>query len=281
MSSKELYQDEIREQELTQLLLDIPVLTKIEDVVVRKGEPKSLARSLLFFAAQDVGQARYIENGRVIQLYDLPGSKPCELTESQTALSKFAQKYNSPEGANDFDAIEAIAELSDVFYNLAQLINIDAFRSIAATFRENNLFIHLLEVAKIKYLYRYVDRNVSNPRELVEINLTDHAEQLLSERRPERKKDIDFETKNLFPPLFAEFDPGYPVDLLVYNWDLISSTLHSLYSNSRSVAKRLDLQTAEALQKTHLNPDDFRDNYLINQMVIALNEMPTLTIIPK
>jgi hypothetical protein len=254
---------------LTSLLEDNRVLTAVEDKVVRNGEPKAMARSLEFFAAQDIGTARYLENGVEIKLYDIPGvSKPCELSEAQASLEEFANKYNkNPKSISDRDALDALAELSDVAYNLAQLVGEDEFETIVNTFSaQEDLFTHLLVIAKAKYTYRYLD---VTPEEAIDFTRSSYKSteaEIFGRSREKRVKDINIELDEVLMPIFGS-NNGFLTDLLVRNWDHINTTLGAVYSAARTVAEELD--TKEGL--SHDSPIS-----LLNQLIPALRRHPVL-----
>lgn len=256
-----------RSENIALLLQDIQVLTKVEDLVIRGGQTKTLPRSLLFFAAQNVGRAGYIENGEIVKLYDFETDKPCELEEAQTALDEFAHKYNLGE-ATQVDAVEALAELSDVFYNLAQLVHEDQFSEIVDSFKVNkDLFSRLLTIAKAKYTYRYVNVDLSSPKSIINSDFVLNENIIIKNALPSRRKDIETEVREVIIPIFQENGDEFLVELLVENWSHINTTLHAVYSTARTVARESDKQNGTSVE----NPLS-----LESQLIRSLERMPIL-----
>jgi len=258
-----------RSPEVNSLLRDMEVITEVEDRVIRKGARKTLPRSLLFFAAEDVGKARYLEDKELVRLYDWDVSKPCELQETQEALTEFAEKYNKdPNEVTDRDAIKALSELSDVTYNLAQLIDNQEFQSIIESFSvHEDLFSHLLLMAKAKYSYRYLDIDALAIAELMGTNFSQDKQIILKSALPERRKDVDYEIDSVLTPLYNHKRKGFLIETLVNNWSHIDTILHAVYSKSRMVALELDKEQ---------NTKNGDENSLEGQLVRSIKRIPSL-----
>jgi hypothetical protein len=262
--------------EISSLLNDIKILTSAEDEVIRNGEKKTLGRSLLFFASKNVATASYYDKvtDSHIRLYDWDlGYKDCEIQETQEALEMFSEKFNNdPNSVTETDALEALSELSDVCYNLAQLVDESEFQAIVRSFSaREDLFHHLLNIAKAKYTFRYLEYE---PEEILTVASVVYDNGILENLRSERKKDTELEINEVLLPIYGEKD-GFLTDLLVNNWDHISMILRATESTARTLAEEIDQEIKDSgIVLTE-------EASLLGQMIRSLPRMPHLRISPQ